>query len=304
MNTNASAGGGDRYFVWHGLDADTVLPVQTFQDYVTKGIIANGETVYATLYMDMTEAMHYEDNPFDPAADSLYFIYQDAWGAELQGLVAGDLAPDKETYLYRSTWQSKQLGKNVLSVTIPITGPAPHALMYTTRYVKADGTEISEEGAGFGFGRFRTQWLKPETVDGTIAPVQGLELVRFSNAGTPLEVFPEPYANNLTFALPVSTDTENLPTSFVLSQNYPNPFNPTTTISYVLPEAVDVDLIVFDITGREVTRLVDHRAHNAGRYDILWNGLNAEGERVASGLYFYRIMAGDFQQTNKMLMLK
>jgi len=300
----AGAGGGDRFFVWNGLDADTVLPVQTYQDYRTAGIIPRGETVHAVLYMDMSEAMHYEDNPFDPATDSLYFIWQDSWGAELQGLQAGNLAEDKLAYLYETTWQSKQRGKNVYQVTVPITGPAPHALMYTTRYVKGDGTEVDEMGAGYGFGRFRTQWLKPETVGGPIAAVQGLETVKFSNLGTPLEVFPEPYANQLTFANPVSTEVENLPTSFALSQNYPNPFNPTTTISYVIPEAVNVELIVFDITGREVTRLVDNRNHNAGRYDVMWNGLNDAGERVASGLYFYRIMAGDFQQTNKMLMLK
>jgi len=95
-----------------------------------------------------------------------------------------------------------------------------------------------------------------------------------------------------------------LPTGFVLSQNYPNPFNPTTLISYVIPQAVDVKLTVFDITGREVVRLVDNQRNNAGRYSVMWNGLNATGEKVASGLYFYKIVAGDFQQTNKMMLLK
>ncbi|MCF7824173.1 MAG: T9SS type A sorting domain-containing protein [Candidatus Marinimicrobia bacterium] len=249
--------------------------------------------------------MTYEENAFDPATDSLFFMWQDAWGAELQG-VGTNTVPStlRQTYLYRSTEHSRTLGENVQSVTIPIVGPAPHAMMYTTKYVKADGTEVSELGSGYGFGRYRTQWLKPETVGGSIALVQGLELVKFSNLGTPLEVMPEPFANDLTFVLPVSTEVDNLPTTFALSQNYPNPFNPTTTISYVLPEAVDVDLIVFDITGREVTRLIDNRSHNAGRYDIMWNGLNADGKRVASGLYIYKIMAGDFQQTHKMLLLK
>lgn len=298
----AGAGGGDRFFVWDGLDGDHVLPVQTFQDYVTEGVIADGETVHATLYMDMTDAVNYEDDPFDPATDSLFFVWQDAWGAELQGLAAGNVA---DGFLYESTWKSRTFGPNVLEVTIPITGPAPHALIYTAEYVKPDGGGAAELGGATGFGRYRTQWLKPLTVGGDIASVQALELVRFSNAGTPLEVMPEPYANNLVATYPVSVDEPvGLPSAYVLSQNYPNPFNPTTTISYVLPEAVDVDLIVFDITGREVTRLVDNRKHTAGRYDIMWNGLNADGEKLASGMYFYRIIAGDFQQTNKMLMLK
>ena len=299
----ATAGGGDRFFVWHGMDADTVLPVQTFQDYVTEGIIPAGETVYAQLLVDMSEAMHYEEDPFDPATDKLYFMFQDAWGAELQGFAAGDVPPTGD-WEFKSTWQSRQNGPHVYELVVPITGPAPHALMYTTRYVKGDGTEVSEQGSGYGFGRFRTQWLKPETVDGKIATNQALEVVKFSNLGLPLEVFPEPYANDLVFSNAVSTGVENLPANFALAQNYPNPFNPTTTISYTLPTAVDVELIVFDITGREVTRLADHTNQPAGKYDVIWNGLDANGAKVASGLYFYRIHAGDFQQTHKMMMLK
>ncbi|MCF7808393.1 MAG: lamin tail domain-containing protein [Candidatus Marinimicrobia bacterium] len=300
----ALAGGGDRFFVWNGMDADTVLPVQTFQDYVTEGIIPAGETVYAQLLIDMSEAMTYEDDPFDPATDNLYFIFQDAWGAELQGIAAGDVAEPASDWMFENTWQARQHGPNVWELVVPITGPAPHALMYTTRYEKSDGTEVAEQGAGYGFGRFRTQWLKPETVDGNIASAQALEVVKFSNLGTPLEVFPEPYANDLVFSNATSTGVDLLPTSFALDQNYPNPFNPTTTISYTLPKAVDVELIVFDITGREITRLVDQAHQPAGQYDIMWNGLNASGEKVASGLYFYRINAGDYQQTHKMMMLK
>ncbi|MBL7026115.1 MAG: T9SS type A sorting domain-containing protein, partial [Candidatus Marinimicrobia bacterium] len=159
-------------------------------------------------------------------------------------------------------------------------------------------------GASNGFGRYRTQWLKPSTLGGTIAPVQVLDVVSFSNLGLPLEVELEPFANGIIYE-PVSVDEPvNVPTGFVLSQNYPNPFNPTTSISYVIPQAIDVSLTVFDITGREVVRLVDNKKHSAGRYYTMWNGLNAAGGKVASGLYFYKIVAGDFSQTNKMMLIK
>ena len=297
----AGSGGGDRFFVWHGMDADTVLPVQTFQDYVTEGVIAEGESVTSTLYMDMTGAMAYEDNPFDPATDELYFTWQDGWGADLQGVPVGTVPEDSSAYAYAP---APEMGENVWKATLTINGPAPHAIMYTAQYIKADGTVVSELGSGMGFGRNRTQWLKPSSVGGTLAPVQALAVVHFSNLGTPLEVEPEPYANGLIY-VPTSVDEPtHLPTGFVLSQNYPNPFNPTTLISYVIPQTVDVNLTVFDITGREVVRLVDNRSNNSGRYNVMWNGLNASGEKVASGLYFYKIVAGDFQQTNKMMLLK
>ncbi len=297
----AGVGGGDRFFVWSGMDADTVLPVQTFQDYVTEGVIPEGESVTAMLYMDMTQAMAYEDNPFDPATDDLYFMWQDGWGASLQGVPTGSVPEDSVAYGYVP---APEMGANVWKATLTINGPAPHAIMYTTKYIKADGTEVSELGSGMGFGRNRTQWLKPSTIGGTLAPVQALAVVRFSNLGTPLEVELEPYANGLIY-IPTSVDEpEHLPTGFVLSQNYPNPFNPTTSISYVIPQAIDVSLTVFDITGREVVRLVDNKKHSAGRYYTMWNGLNAAGGKVASGLYFYKIVAGDFSQTNKMMLIK
>ncbi len=99
------------------------------------------------------------------------------------------------------------------------------------------------------------------------------------------------------FAIPSSltrrpgvTTTATAPTGFALEQNYPNPFNPTTTINYSLPEASHVDLRVFDVLGREVTRLVAF-TQNAGRYSIQWKGIDNSGQSVASGIYFYRLEA-------------
>ena len=297
----ASAGGGDRFFVWNGVDADTVMPVQTYQDYVTEGIIPEGESATAEFFIDMTAAMNLEDDPFDPETSELYFVHQDSWGADLQGFAAGTVPEDSINYQYVP---APEAGENVWKATITVNGPAPHAMIYSTKYINADDAGVSEVGSGMGFGRYRTQWFKPSSVGGDIAPLQAMSTVRWSNDTTPLEVEPEPYANGLVYQ-PVSVDEyDHLPSGFVLSQNYPNPFNPTTSISYLLPTATQVELVVFDITGREVIRLVDNKNHVAGRYDVSWNGLNAVGEKAASGLYFYRIIAGDFEQTQKMMLLK
>jgi len=90
----------------------------------------------------------------------------------------------------------------------------------------------------------------------------------------------------------VAVESETtLSTKFELTQNYPNPFNPITTIRYALPRDVDVQLVVYDITGRQVKTLVNKR-QSAGHYSIQWNGKNDNGQSVSSGIYIYQIAMG------------
>ena len=91
--------------------------------------------------------------------------------------------------------------------------------------------------------------------------------------------------------------------SFELAQNYPNPFNPTTTISYKLPTGQKVQLEVFDIIGKKVATLVNEYK-KAGAYQAQWDGRNSNGTLVSSGVYFYRLDIGDFQQSHKMILLR
>lgn len=91
-----------------------------------------------------------------------------------------------------------------------------------------------------------------------------------------------------------------LPRTFQLHQNYPNPFNPSTTIVYELPTASPVTLKVFDTLGREVTTLIQER-QDAGRYEV---SFSSAALSLASGVYFYRLEAGAFSQTRKMLLIK
>lgn len=93
------------------------------------------------------------------------------------------------------------------------------------------------------------------------------------------------------------------PTSFGLSQNVPNPFNPTTTISFQMPEAGQVRLAIYNALGQEVQTLVQE-FRDAGNHAVVWNGRDALGRQVASGVYFYRLEADGFQQARRMMMLK
>jgi len=96
---------------------------------------------------------------------------------------------------------------------------------------------------------------------------------------------------------------DGIPVTFAMEQNYPNPFNPVTTIRYQLPKSANVHLAVYNMLGQKVKTLVNEN-QPAKYYSIQWNGLNETGSKVASGIYLYRIEAGDYIKTNKMLLLK
>jgi len=99
----------------------------------------------------------------------------------------------------------------------------------------------------------------------------------------------------------------SLPKAFGLAQNYPNPFNPSTTIAYDIPESnpqgVNVELKVYNLRG-QVIRTLANDMKTPGHYIIQWNGANENGETVSSGVYFYRIKAGNYVATRKMVLLK
>jgi hypothetical protein len=102
-------------------------------------------------------------------------------------------------------------------------------------------------------------------------------------------------ANPLT---DVNESNIDLPSSYSLSQNYPNPFNPATKIRYALPASSFVELKIFDILGNEITTLVKGE-QTAGYHETEFNSGN-----LSSGIYFYRMQAGDYSISKKMILMK
>jgi hypothetical protein len=94
-----------------------------------------------------------------------------------------------------------------------------------------------------------------------------------------------------------------VPANYRLYQNYPNPFNPNTEIRFDIPEAVRVEVKIFNSLGQEVMTLIDDM-RAAGSYTVMWNGKNAGGESVSSGMYIYQIKASSFTDAKKMLLMK
>ena len=101
----------------------------------------------------------------------------------------------------------------------------------------------------------------------------------------------------------LSSNNNDSPNSFILFDNYPNPFNPSTTIKYENPSLSYVSLVIYDINGREISRLVS-QMQSAGTYSVLWDGNDLSGNNVASGIYFAVLESGNIRLQKKLSLLK
>jgi len=99
------------------------------------------------------------------------------------------------------------------------------------------------------------------------------------------------------------SNRENIPTVLDLKDNYPNPFNPITTITFGLPREERVVLDIYDVRGRFINRLLNEELA-AGYHSVVWNGRDEEGALAASGVYLYRLEAGSFGETKRMMLVK
>jgi len=107
------------------------------------------------------------------------------------------------------------------------------------------------------------------------------------------------HASNSDFA----KNTTTIPSQFELEQNYPNPFNPTTHIRFSLAEGNHVLLAIYNSSGQLVRTLVAEEM-TSGQHNVQWNGTDETGAKVASGVYLYRIKAGSYVQSKKMILMK
>jgi hypothetical protein len=112
--------------------------------------------------------------------------------------------------------------------------------------------------------------------------------------------FAQSFYDNCFTEIPngINVISTKIPTDYTLSQNYPNPFNPITNIKFDIPKASFVKLIVYDLLGRELRTLVNEQL-KAGTYKADW-----DASEFPSGVYFYKLSAGDFTETKKMVLVK
>jgi hypothetical protein len=114
--------------------------------------------------------------------------------------------------------------------------------------------------------------------------------------------FMDPFSNIISQGF-ITQKVIAVPDEYSLHQNYPNPFNPVTTIQYDLPEDSHVNMVIYDILGREVKTLLN-QSEDAGYKSVRWNGMNNSGQNVSAGMYFYKLETSGYVKVNKMILLK
>jgi hypothetical protein len=104
---------------------------------------------------------------------------------------------------------------------------------------------------------------------------------------------------------PLTTDEniDQIPTRLAPEQNFPNPFNPVTTLRYTVPEQELVNISVYDMRGNLVKKMVN-TSQSPGIKTVRWDATDSQGNTVSAGVYLYKIQAGTFSQTKKMILLK
>lgn len=166
--------------------------------------------------------------------------------------------------------------------------------------------EAVDTGRGWSVGeggyiikqKTQTEWVTERTLSTSFGSAENLWGIDFVGSNT---AYVSGYYGTI-YRLDITSLTgiagNNTPLVYSLSQNYPNPFNPVTMIQFSLPEAQNVSLKVYNVLGETVASLVNTKL-TAGSYDIEWNAINAP-----SGVYFYKLEAGNFTETKKMILLK
>lgn len=271
---------GDGNNLYSVLNAATQTPQRSyFAGIHPFGLFGATDSTTVTLKVNMGPATRYS-NPFVAATDTVYLVWQDwIWrSAQIKG--QGSFPDIKMT-------RAGATDSNY-TATFKVKGKTHYNMQYTYRYKKSDGTTVDQGGGLGGQNPFITRFIR-------------------RTAG----VWPTTYTastDNWQKDAPLPGETATYPTdvneaagpplSYSLFQNYPNPFNPTTTIRYTLPIQDKVRLRVYNILGQVVAELVNE-VKPAGTHLVSF-----EANRLATGVYFYKLDAGSFTDVKKMLLLK
>jgi hypothetical protein len=278
----AERGDGNRVFILPSINGNVGPDVYWYSSIHRDGILFSPDTVRVTLTADMAPAIA---GGFDPNTDTVKIVWEDALWRSIQILEQG---------VFPQVWNMTRQGlTNTYTLTFTVHGNTHYNMQYRLRYTGPNG-EVTE-GGGLGVQNpYRTRFIQPLGPNSFPTSYSAPTDV-WDTDGAPLPG-EAPY-----FQILNSVELEpglGQPVAYRLVQNYPNPFNPATRIRYTLPERSAVTLKVFNVLGQQVGTLVNE-VQEQGNYVALFD---AKG--LASGVYYYRLEAGDFTQTMKMLLMK
>jgi len=206
---------------------------------------------------------------------------------------------------------SKPVAKENGIVAVPLTVDNAKNV-YTVTFELNFDTKVAEV---VGLANTPKDWLTAYSVENGVVKVvmAGVSPITASNLGeldlrmknkeARVQISGNATINNLESRTLATMTVGQVPTNFALEQNFPNPFNPSTTIKYQIAEPTKVAISIYSIDGQLVNTLVNE-AKDAGYYQVVWNGTNSYGKQVASGMYIYRIDAGNFVSTKKLMLMK
>lgn len=296
--------GGDRHFTIVDATSQPVLS-NNYNSVPPEALLTEdnveGGAITITFSIDMNPAKEYT-TPFDPAQDTVYLFVDTPFFALTNGItVAGDggenfVKATKEE-IERLTFSDSN-GDGVYTLNLALRLPTLNHIGFRIAYGSAlavDGSLLAN-GGGYDPGRRYYQYIKPMIDEN-------------SNVTWPSTfAFPQLTwtKSNLSYEQPpnytsVAIDPEDVETvnSFSLNQNYPNPFNPTTNITFNLGTSSNVSLSVYNVLGQKVASLLSNQKMNVGSHAVSFNAA-----RLSSGIYFYRLEAGNFVQQRSMTLIK
>ncbi|MCB9205949.1 MAG: T9SS type A sorting domain-containing protein [Ignavibacteriales bacterium] len=252
-----------------------------------------------------------------------FFLAEGLWDvvAEIPAMLFAEYAAVVPTLYNDVETTFKVLGKTeggVIAETEPMSGTsvdnlAPAVPGNLTVNIKDTGFELSwdesidKDFKHFSIYRSVTQGFTPTESDLLANTIDVMYLDNTVTSGTQYfyVVSASDFSGNMSGfsneinAILTGVNMESgIPTEYALNQNYPNPFNPSTAIKFSLPEVTNVKLTIFDVTGREITTLVN-KEMNAGFYSVNWNAVN-----ISSGIYIYKLETNSFVDVKKMILLK
>lgn len=309
----ANSGGSDRVYTL-GTEQAQSTGVTSFNDISLASVIQQDMSV--TFEIDMNPALT-ASTPFNPATDSVYLRIESKVLAFTQKKLENGYDWIHGGAMFENAQSSEEIEflrfkpvdgeTNVYSLTLDLKAPFVNDFGYIIGFGSAfSDAGLTYNGGGFGPGRRYYQFIQPLSVeDGGINPLLGqvynvtwpesatLDRVSWKQEELPFETQP-----NYAVLADVTEPVNSLPTSFKLEQNYPNPFNPTTNIAFNIPTASQVTLEVYNMLGQRVATLLN-RQLSAGSHMVPFSAAN-----LGSGIYIYRLTAGNFVDTRRMTLIK
>jgi hypothetical protein len=217
---------------------------------------------------------------------------------------SGTITPSKAGYVFNPTHldfsivERRISGQDFVIDSVTISGNAGVAGTTLTYGDGEDTTVTADESGNYSF-------LVPYNWTGAVTPSKtGYTFTPESIGFANVLICADTSDFTPSLILSVEQDLGNgIPREYSLGQNSPNPFNLSTSIHFAIPKAASVSLKVYNIIGQEVADLLVGTLP-AGAFRTTWNGTDANGKIVSSGVYFYRLQAGDYAETKKMLLMK